>query len=440
SMDGITSMDMELYNCIAYRNPNDFGFKFSQPDGTGRTTLRNNISYRNAYAYKGRTRNISDHNTWDSGAPSVSDADFSSLETAQLIRPRKSDGSLPDITFSILASASDLIDAGTNVGLQFLGNAPDIGVFENGISKSIPSLAYESSSVKNTSPSEVEIVYNLTLAPVVPATTCFDVKVNSVSRSISKIILSGKNVYLTLSSPVNAGEQVTLSYNKPASGPLQCTGGTFAESIANKPVVNSVVAVAPVYVSSSVEDASPDKVQMNYDSKLSATSIPPASAFTILVNGTKKTVSSVAIAETRVTLTLESSMTKNDTIIASYTQPSTNPLQTIYGGKAANITNQSVTNNIQGVATGTDDIINNGKTLIFPNPAREYIKIANFDPGESKPLIKFYDLSGKLCQETKLEDFSKTKKVSIQLKSGMYITQIIIGDKVHYTQKLIVVK
>ncbi|HEX2920047.1 MAG TPA: T9SS type A sorting domain-containing protein, partial [Bacteroidales bacterium] len=66
--------------------------------------------------------------------------------------------------------------------------------------------------------------------------------------------------------------------------------------------------------------------------------------------------------------------------------------------------------------------------------------IANFDPGESKPLIRFYDLSGKLCQETKLEDFSKTKKVPIQLKSGMYIAQIIIGTTIHHVQKMIVIK
>ncbi len=37
---------------------------------------------------------------------------------------------LPDITFGRLATGSDLIDAGVNVGLPFSGSAPDIGVFE----------------------------------------------------------------------------------------------------------------------------------------------------------------------------------------------------------------------------------------------------------------------------------------------------------------------
>lgn len=63
-------------------------------------------------------------------AISLTDDDFESLDVSQLKRPRKADGSLPDITFLKPKPTSDLIDAGVNVGLPFLGNAPDIGVFE----------------------------------------------------------------------------------------------------------------------------------------------------------------------------------------------------------------------------------------------------------------------------------------------------------------------
>ena len=45
SMDIATSMDMALYNCIAYNNKNDMGFRFSQLSGSGVTILKNNISY-----------------------------------------------------------------------------------------------------------------------------------------------------------------------------------------------------------------------------------------------------------------------------------------------------------------------------------------------------------------------------------------------------------
>src|SRR5581483_7507038 len=60
----------------------------------------------------------------------VSSADFTSLDATQLTSPRNADGSLPDITFMHLKTGSDLINAGTNVGLPFVGSAPDLGAFE----------------------------------------------------------------------------------------------------------------------------------------------------------------------------------------------------------------------------------------------------------------------------------------------------------------------
>jgi hypothetical protein len=88
---------------------------------------------------------LPDHNTWNSGAPSVSDADFVSLDMTQLARSRKVDGSLPDIDFSKLKSTSKLIDAGVNIGLAFSGNAPDLGAFETGISSATTVVSYVSS-------------------------------------------------------------------------------------------------------------------------------------------------------------------------------------------------------------------------------------------------------------------------------------------------------
>lgn len=61
----------------------------------------------------------------------VTDDDFLSLDTAVLRSPRKKDGSLPDIVFANLKATSDLVDSGTDVGLAFNGNAPDLGPFES---------------------------------------------------------------------------------------------------------------------------------------------------------------------------------------------------------------------------------------------------------------------------------------------------------------------
>jgi hypothetical protein len=47
------------------------------------------------------------------------------------MRPRKANGSLPDVQFGHLAPGSGLIDKGVNVGLPYNGAAPDLGPFES---------------------------------------------------------------------------------------------------------------------------------------------------------------------------------------------------------------------------------------------------------------------------------------------------------------------
>jgi hypothetical protein len=63
----------------------------------------------------------------------VTTDDFLSIDPIGATGARKSDGSLPDITYMHLAAGSDLIDAGVNVGLPYYGSAPDLGCFERGL-------------------------------------------------------------------------------------------------------------------------------------------------------------------------------------------------------------------------------------------------------------------------------------------------------------------
>jgi hypothetical protein len=69
-------------------------------------------------------------NSWQGGL-SADDADFVSVDVNQLKRPRKSDGSLPDVDYLKLAPTSELRDAGVDVGLDYAGSAPDVGPFES---------------------------------------------------------------------------------------------------------------------------------------------------------------------------------------------------------------------------------------------------------------------------------------------------------------------
>ena len=139
SMDIATSMDMALYNCVSYDNHNDCGFRFTQALGTGVATLRNNISYLSYTGrnYEGRARNITDHNTWDAGAPAVSADDFLSVDSTGCDGARQSNGNLPLLNFLHLVSGSDLRGAGDGTGIyatdgdgQSWNDPPSLGAYE----------------------------------------------------------------------------------------------------------------------------------------------------------------------------------------------------------------------------------------------------------------------------------------------------------------------
>ena len=149
--------DMTLRNCVAFFNRKR---GFDQNNNRGSMTLYNNTAYANAsgnyilnsialdagevltvkncvaFTAAGNAGSngfasgaIVQNNSWQSPF-STSAADFITLDTAGMRAPRKPDGSLPDVQFMHLASGSDLIDGGQNVGLSFNGLAPDLGAFE----------------------------------------------------------------------------------------------------------------------------------------------------------------------------------------------------------------------------------------------------------------------------------------------------------------------
>jgi uncharacterized repeat protein (TIGR02059 family) len=115
-----------------------------------------------------------------------------------------------------------------------------------------------------------------------------------------------------------------------------------------QPVTNNVAGVIPVYVSSAVTNPAPYVIGITYSQNL-ANIIPPASAFTVMVNSSARAVSSVSISGTMVFLTLVSPVVYGDVVTVAYTKPSVNPLQTPSGGQAASIAAQPVTNNVAAV-------------------------------------------------------------------------------------------
>jgi hypothetical protein len=127
------------YNNTAYQNENNFNMVnrvSPQVDDIWvngyNHVLKNNLSYKprvTDIAYMDTAQNTLSHNSFYMSL-NITDEDFISLNESQLTMPRKSDGSLPDIDFMLPAEGSSLIDAGTDIGFEFLGEAPELGAFE----------------------------------------------------------------------------------------------------------------------------------------------------------------------------------------------------------------------------------------------------------------------------------------------------------------------
>jgi hypothetical protein len=117
---------MNIYNNTSYKN-GARGFDFYT--GTAVNLVRNNISFSDKSVTIFTSKAKVDHNSWNPGV-TVNSADFVSLSSAGVTGARQSNGALPNLTFLHLVSGSDLINKGINVGLPYVGSAPDMGSCE----------------------------------------------------------------------------------------------------------------------------------------------------------------------------------------------------------------------------------------------------------------------------------------------------------------------
>jgi uncharacterized repeat protein (TIGR02059 family) len=225
------NFNVRIFNTLSYGNKQQ-GFSF--PLFNRKDTLINCISDNNG----GDTFQSSQYRVnsfWNSDSR-ITNSDFISVDVTQLSRARKSDGSLPDMTTFQLASTSEAVDAGRNVGLPFAGKAPDAGAFESGTITSTTALSYVSSVIESATPSVLRITWNSTLASILPSASRFTVMVNSVARTVNSLSISGTRVLLNLASPVASKDVVTVAYSKPSTNMLQNTSGSQAPSMSARTV------------------------------------------------------------------------------------------------------------------------------------------------------------------------------------------------------------
>ncbi len=117
---------MTLYNCSAYRNGTNYSIYLALADSAKLTVV--NCLALGAYGILGDFA-VQKTNGWQTPF-NVTNDDFISIDTTGIRGARKVDGSLPGTKFLHLAPGSDLINAGTDIGLPFIGSAPDLGAFE----------------------------------------------------------------------------------------------------------------------------------------------------------------------------------------------------------------------------------------------------------------------------------------------------------------------
>jgi hypothetical protein len=127
---------MTLYHCSAHNNGRwDYAF----PAGKGaelaegkKALVVNSLLVGNKPVEPACHPCEMSHNSWQDNMTATPDRFVKAGDDdwKELLKPRKTNGSLPDIEYLHLKKNSELIDKGMDVGLPYSGVAPDLGAFE----------------------------------------------------------------------------------------------------------------------------------------------------------------------------------------------------------------------------------------------------------------------------------------------------------------------
>ncbi len=117
--------------------------------------------------------------------------------------------------------------------------------------------------------------------------------------------------------------------------------GVGNESVNSVEVNATTDNITPTLQTASINNA---EITLDYDETLKQTPVPLVTDFSVLVNGSNRSVTQVSISGDIVTLTLSSAVIENDNVTLNYTS-GTNPIEDSVGNNVANLSGQTVTNN-----------------------------------------------------------------------------------------------
>jgi uncharacterized repeat protein (TIGR02059 family) len=216
-------------------------------------------------------------------------------------------------------------------------------------------------SVANTSAgTTITLTYNENLSTTTALASAFTVTNGGEPIAVSSVATASgtKTVVLTLASPVGQGKVVTVAYAAPttdgttANNAIQDVAGNDALSFTAKTLTNSssVDQTGPVFSWGSL-GADGRTLTLNYG-EIVRDPRAPASAFTVMVDGSPVTVSSVAANGNAWTaiLTLESPVGSGKAVTVAYSAPTADAaptnaaIQDTIGNDALSFSATSVTN------------------------------------------------------------------------------------------------
>ena len=183
----------------------------------------------------------------------------------------------------------------------------------------------------------------------VPAAGDFAVSVDAgAGAAPSAVALDGAAVTLTLAAAVRPGQAVTLSYTAGAT-PLRDADGNPAGDLDGYSVTN---VTAPALDAATPPAVTARSLVLTFDAALDGASVPAADAFTVAVDDAARTVSSVAVDGTTVTLTLARATVGGEAVTVAYARPSSDPLAHAAGVEVASFAATSVANRSAACPSG----------------------------------------------------------------------------------------
>ncbi|WP_028608252.1 Ig-like domain-containing protein [Paenibacillus harenae] len=192
----------------------------------------------------------------------------------------------------------------------------------------------------SSSGSSIMIRYDEIINPQsVPLSYQYTVLVGQVQAAVSQVSVTGDSVVLNLTSVINSGQPVTVSYTA-ASNKVTDALGNPAQSFQSVAANGSGAGNANSMVGSIVKGS---MLTLTFNESLNTSSAPSSSLFLVKVNGAARMVSKVEMGSSSVVLTLSSPAGVGEPVTISYFS-STVGIKTYNGQLINSFTNVNVAN------------------------------------------------------------------------------------------------